>query len=219
MPKTKHVTDAQALENYRVALENVINQSEVSNTMAEFGYDEAKITEGKQLLEGTRSAYDFNSQEDNETIAARAGFDSKKMDLEKIYALDRKKAKVVFRNDEVVLKKLGLTGSVPQAYIKWLETMKTFYSGVQADSAIQTKLLTLKITAEHITASIAAITDLENARTLYLKEVGESQDATKAKDSAFAKIDAWMRDFYAVARIAMEDNPQLLESLGLMVRS
>jgi hypothetical protein len=53
----------------------------------------------------------------------------------------------------------------------------------------------------------------------YLREKGESQDSTKAKDAAFAKLDDWMSEFYAVAKIALEDNPQLLESLGKFVRS
>jgi len=52
-----------------------------------------------------------------------------------------------------------------------------------------------------------------------LREVGESQDATKIKDAAFVKMDDWMSEFYAVAKIALEDNPQLLESLGKLVRS
>ena len=63
------------------------------------------------------------------------------------------------------------------------------------------------------------ITDLEAARAEYLREKGESQDSTKIKDAAFAKIDDWMSEFYAVAKIALEDNPQLLESLGKLVRS
>ena len=54
---------------------------------------------------------------------------------------------------------------------------------------------------------------------MYLKEKGESQDATKIKDEVFAKLDDWMSEFYAVAKIALEDNPQLLESLGKLVRS
>jgi hypothetical protein len=44
------------------------------------------------------------------------------------------------------------------------------------------------------------ILELEAARSEYLKEKGESQDATKAKDAAFAKIDDWMSEFYAVAK-------------------
>lgn len=51
------------------------------------------------------------------------------------------------------------------------------------------------------------ISDLEAARSEYLKEKGESQDSTKAKDAAFAKIDDWMSEFYAIAKIGLEDNP------------
>jgi len=86
------------------------------------------------------------------------------------------------------------------------------------DTAIQTKLARLAITADSLTAGNTLITELEAARAEYLKEVGESQDATKAKDAAFAKMDDWMSEFYAVARIGLEDNPQLLEALGKVVK-
>jgi hypothetical protein len=60
---------------------------------------------------------------------------------------------------------------------------------------------------------------LEAARSFYLIEKGESQDSTKIKDAAFYKIDDWMSEFYAVAKIGLEDNPQLLEALGKIVRN
>ena len=76
-----------------------------------------------------------------------------------------------------------------------------------------------KITLDDLTAADTLIGDLEAARAEYLREKGESQDATKEKDAAFAKMDDWMSEFYAVAKIALEDKPQLLESLGKFVRS
>ncbi len=41
----------------------------------------------------------------------------------------------------------------------------------------------------------------------------------EAKDAAFAQIDDWMSEFFSVARIALEDEPQLLEALGKIVKS
>jgi len=219
MTTSKKETEVQTLEDYRIALENAVNQTEIATTMAEFGYDATKIAEGKQFLEATVLAYNTNKQEDDETVASRSDFDNKKAALTKTYAMQRKKAKIVFRNDEVILKKLDLTGAVPKAYASWLQLLKTFYNGIQSDPAIQSKLTVLQLTSEDVSNGLVAITELETARSLYLKEIGESQDATKAKDQAFELIDKWMMDFNAVARIAMKDRPQLLEALGLLVRS
>ncbi len=98
---TKHKSDAQTLEDYRVALANAVNQPEVAATMAEFGYSAEEIEQGTQLLASTSDAYNLNKQEDNETISARAAFDAKKEELEEMYSLHRKKAKVALRKEPV----------------------------------------------------------------------------------------------------------------------
>jgi len=206
------------LELYRVALENAETQPEIATIMAELGYDSANITEGKNILAETRTAYDFNKTEDDETLTAYSGFSTKKEQLEDMFNIHRKKAKVIFRNDAVTAEKLAITGSMHRTYVKWLEAARKFYSVAAADTEIQSKLARLKISVDDITAANTLIADLEKARAEYLREKGESQDATKAKDAAFAKIDDWMSEFYAVARIGLEDSPQLLEALGKVVR-
>jgi hypothetical protein len=218
MASRTKLTDAATLELYRVALENAETQPEIASIMAELGYDSTAIAEGKALLEETRNAYNLNKTEDDESSAAYANFTNKKVQLEDTYSIHRKKAKVVFRNDAVTAEKLSITGSMPRSYVKWLETAKKFYSVAATDTEIQGKLARLKISAEDITAANTLTAELEQARAEYLREKGESQDATKAKDAAFAKIDDWMSEFYAVARIGLEDSPQLLEALGKVVR-
>ncbi|NLP59319.1 hypothetical protein [Lutibacter sp. B1] len=213
------LSEAEALEQYRVSFENVEKQSEISSVMAEFGYDQTLLTEGKTLLTKTQTAYNNNKTEDNETVTAYNKFSTSKENLVKVYGLHRKKGKVVFRKDETTLKNLGLKGSLPQAYIKWLEAVKKFYSTAIGDNEIETKLARLKVTPTELQDTVTLIAELETNRAEYLKEKGESQDATKLKDTAFGELDDWMREFYAVAKIALEDNPQLLESLGKFVRS
>jgi len=219
MAGKKHFSEAEVLEQYRVALENVVAQTEIATIMAEFGYDETLLTEGNTLLTTTRQAFDLNKKEDDETTASYSNFSTLKENLAKTYALHRKKGKVIFRKDPITLNRLSLTGSLPAAYIKWLEVVKKFYAVVSTDTDIQTKLLRLKITTAEVTSTMQLITDLELARASYVREKGESQDATKVKDKAFDEIDDWMSEFYAVARIALEDNPQLLEAIGKFVRS
>jgi len=213
------ISEAATLERYRVALENVEAQTEIATIMAEFGYDSALIEEGKNLFNKTRQAYDFNTQEDDETSEAYSIFSEKREQLADTYSLHRKKAKVIFKNDQQILERLALTGSLTSAYVSWLETVKKFYKEVLKQEDLQTKLSRLKITVEELNATNTLIDELEAARAEYLKEKGESQDATEAKDTAFAELDDWMSEFYAVAKIAMEDNIQLLEALGVIVRN
>ena len=219
MATKRTLSEAQALEQYRVSLENAEKQTEIATIMAEFGYDETMLAAGKTLLAETRASFDFNKKEDDETTEAYKNFTTFKENLAKTYTLHRKKGKVIFKNEPTTLSKLALTGSLPTAYINWLETVKKFYNVVSADTEIQTKLVRLKITVEEINETIGKINELESARAEYLKEKGESQNATKTKDKAFSEMDNWMSEFYAVAKIALEDSPQLLESIGKFVRS
>ena len=213
------LSEANTLEKYRIALDNAEMQPVIMAALSNLGYDSAVIGEGKAILAATRQAFDGNKIDDDETTEAYASFSTLKSNLEDIFNTHRKKAKVIFRNDMVTAEKLAILGSMPQAYIKWLETLKKFYSLAISDTIIQAKLARLKVTIEEISAANTLITDLEAARSLYLREKGESQDATKAKDAAFYKIDDWMSEFFAVAKIGLEDNPQLLEALGKIVRN
>jgi len=219
MANRPNSSEAQILEQYRVSFENVENQLEIATIMAEFGYDETLIAEGKSLFTKTQNAYNNNKTEDDETSEAYNNFTTKKEELSIVYMLHRKKGKVVFRKDASTLNNLGLTGSLPRIYVKWLETVKKFYSTAIGNTKIETELARLKVTPTELQDTVALIAELESARAEYLKEKGESQDATKLKDAAFVELDDWMREFYAVAKIALEDNPQLLESLGRFVRS
>jgi len=127
MATNKTLTEAEALEQYRVSFENVASQPEIATVMAEFGYDETLLTEGKTLLTKTRQAFDFNKKEDDETSEAYNNFNTTKEKLDNTYTLHRKKAKVIFRKEPVTLSKLSLTGSLPKSYIKWLEVVKKLY--------------------------------------------------------------------------------------------
>ena len=219
MAKRYQTSAAKTLEQYRVALDNVEKQTEVASVMAELGYGAALIKEGKALLAKARSAYDLNQTEDDETSAAYADFNTKKEKLKDTFTLHRKKARVIFRKDPLTADKLAISGSFSRIYINWLEATRKFYTLASTDSTIQSKLARLKISKEELEAAKASISSLEAARSEYLREKGESQEATKAKDTALAAIDDWMSEFYAIARIGLEDKPQLLEVLGKKVIS
>lgn len=215
----KRYTEVGLLEQYRIALENVTKNPTIAKEMEDLGYDTTEIDKGKALLTKTREKYDFNKNEDHETTQAYDDFENAKEILEKTYNLHRKKAKVIFRKDNVTLKQLALDKALPRTYMKWIEAIKSFYTHLLADTDLQTKVLKLKITKADLTQAQNEYQTLEQKRALYLREEGESQQATQDKNKALDEIEEYMQDFYAVAKIALEDTPQLLESLGLIIKS
>ena len=82
-----------------------------------------------------------------------------------------------------------------------------------------TPLKQLKITEQEITKQLQLLKEVEQAHADYQKEKGESQQATKDKNDAFEALDKWLAKFFKVAKIALEDKPQLLEILGKTIRS
>ncbi len=215
----KNLTEVQLIEKYRISLENVETQPVIAKAMEELGFDTAEIAKGKLLLGETASIYNLNKQEFDEKSAAYSNYIAQRKVVSDIYGLHRKKAKVVFRNDLEILKQLELEKALSQGYAKWLEGVKKFYSEIINDETLQTKLLRLKVTKEDLNNAGKEILKLDKARAEYIREKGESQEATQDKNAAFDKMEDWMYEFYAVAKIALEDNAQLLESLGVLVRS
>ena len=178
---------------YRVTFENTESQLQIVSTMADYG--STKIAEGKSLYETSRFAFDSNQTETDEASAVCATVETKKDQLDKIYSANRKKAKVVFRDDSVTAGKLEISGTMTVAYVKWLETVCKVFKIAFANTDIRTKLARLKISFNDLYAAQAMIPEVETLRSGHLKGKGESQDATTVKDTAFAKVDDWMSEF------------------------
>ncbi len=100
-----------------------------------------------------------------------------------------------------------------------MEIIQKFYTEILNDVTLQQRFAAIKITLDDLTKANNVAAEVVLNRFEYVREKGESQDATEQKTSALKVIDDWVDDFYDIAAIAFEDNPQLLEVLGVFVRS
>ncbi len=212
-------TELQYLENYRQVFSNFSEVPDLKTEMAEFGYDDAKMQEGKALYDEVLALYNQNKQETAEEKEAYNKFSQAYDALNAAYAKHRKIAKVALMNRPDLWKSLAIAGATSKAYLQWAQDAATLYTQAKTHAEAQPLLEKFKLTPAVADEQLAKLEELRTLRDAYNKEKGESQDATKAKDAAFAKIADWMREFYAVAKIALDDRPQLLESIGKWMRS
>ncbi|CEN34440.1 hypothetical protein [Capnocytophaga cynodegmi] len=209
----------EAFHNYGAIFENISKNELLKNELAEYGYDDQEIAKGKALYDNAAQKLDLNKTESAEEKMAYDAFSKKFEELKKTYTTDRKKAKIIFKDEDTVLTVLVIKGVMSIRINGLLEDIDTFYKQLQAKEELRTPLKRLKITDEHIAEQLKALTEVRQAYLQYTNEKGESQQATKNKDTAFAEVEKWVREFYSIAKIALEDQPQLLESLGKFMRN
>ena len=219
MPRNKSQSEISILQDYRIALENTLSNELISKTMAEFGYDDTLLSEGRNLLDETFHVYQVNKTEDQETREVSKRVNDLWDQIEDMYSLDRKKARVVFMDDPEIMRNLEIVGPEPQVVDKWLEMVGNFYTLLLENEKLKTRVARLKITPERCNEALVKIDEIFDSRRKYRDEIGESQNATQVKNEAFEKLDDWMKKFYATAKIAFEERPQLLESLSKTVKS
>lgn len=216
---SKYISEQQTLQNIGILFSNLTQGSPLATELAEFGYTQEEIQKGKDLYTQAQTLYQTNIREGQEETQAYADF-KKELDLlSDVYATDRKKARIIYKENPEVLKNLRLKGKKPYALATLLENIGVFYNTLKTDESLRTPLQRLKITEATIEAQLAQLAKTEKAYATYTQEKGENQQATKDKNKALNEVDKWVREFYSIAKIALEDKPQLLESLAKFVRS
>lgn len=136
-----------------------------------------------------------------------------------LYGEHRKKAKAKFKRNGEALAQLKISTAQPTSYIKQVEAVKQFYGQIVQNQDLANGLLSFNVQAEALGTATSLIAETEQLRAAYIKKEGESQDATKIKNKALGELETWMQDFYAMADIALENNQQLLEAIGLFRKS
>ncbi|MDA3822889.1 MAG: hypothetical protein PF450_09820 [Bacteroidales bacterium] len=212
-------SEEEALAVYRVGLTNVESHSGIAENMEKEGFDVNSLTTGKKLLADSQEKYDACMKKKDSLKAVSGKFKTKWKSMDKTFRKLRRKVNLIFSDDPQTAERLAVLGAVPTNYVKWMGKVKKFYTEADSDPEIQNKLATLKISAEDISNGLELIKELELDYANLMKVRGEKQALTKAKAKAFEQLQDWMSKFYTLARISLEEDPQLLEVLGKRVKS
>jgi hypothetical protein len=197
------------------AVDNTINIAPISAAMAVFNYGPEKMGEGRVLVTRAAELNDRQKKEYGDQYNATSATRLDKADCHKVYLDHVELARVVFRNNKGAWQALQLTGHRKKSLSGWLAQVNAFYTNALGTPEYLNGLSVLNITAEALENGLAKAQKVEASFQKQLKETGEAQQATKDRDAAFDAMEDWMGDFKVVARIALKDQPQFLEILGL----
>ncbi len=206
----------QKLLTAQVAIDNALTDAEIKPLLAEYGYGEARINAGKDLLTALQGLHQKQIQEYGEQYAASDFLKTKWDEANSAYMKHVKIARIALQNERGSFQKLALTGRRKESLSGWLAQAGQFYINSLADTDVQTKLAGFGITPAKLETAKQLVVDVEAANASQKKEKGEAQQATVDRDDALDNMEDWLSDFIAIARIALEERPQLLEKLGIV---
>ncbi|RED91912.1 hypothetical protein [Marinoscillum furvescens] len=207
--------DAKLL-SAQVALENALHNETIKTSLGEYGYDEPKLNEGLTLFNDAYTKHLDQKKEYGDQYAATDALDTAMDHANALYIRHVKIARIALRTDRGASATLELDGRRKQTYSGWLKQARLFYANALASTQILSALAHFGITTEKLEEGQAAVAQVETSLVQQLREKGEAQNATEARDEALDALMDWVADFIAIARIALEHKPQLLENLGII---
>ncbi|MEL6882055.1 MAG: hypothetical protein AAFP09_16130 [Cyanobacteria bacterium J06607_10] len=207
------------LTEAQVALDNSLNNPDILQAVSDLGYTTPRLREGKKLYNLAAAAQLEQQMEAGGQLTASQTLQDTWATAKKSYIRFVKIARVAFKRSTGVATQLSLSGKRKESLSGWLGQANQFYKSALADKAILTGLKEFGITEQKLKAGLAELQAVEAANLTQEKEKGEAQAATKRRDAAIDELQDWLSDYLAIAKIALEEEPQLLEGLGILVRS
>ncbi|MBX3052195.1 MAG: hypothetical protein KF753_12005 [Caldilineaceae bacterium] len=206
---------ANRLESVRLAVTNALAESELLAALAPFGYDEARLQEGKGLYENALAVWQSQQQKQSRRRAATAAYYQADGVATRAYMRTVKLCRTLYRDDPVTYQALGLVGTRRKTFAAKVAQMRHFYTTALGSPQILSTLASYGFPESQLQADFALVAALQTARSQREVENGAVQDATQSRSQAFAVLEGWMREFITVSRLALEETPQRLEMLGL----
>ncbi|NJN59574.1 MAG: hypothetical protein HC879_19845 [Leptolyngbyaceae cyanobacterium SL_5_9] len=207
------------LNSAHVAIANSLTNAQIQSYLKEFGYTPERIQQGKLLYEAALAAHQQQRAEYGDQRTATTALKQTWETAKKSYMRYVKVARIAFKDNAGVATRLELEGDRKKTLSGWLAQANQFYTNLLNAPELLTQLREYGITADKLQAGQAEVLAVDAANLSQKTEKGDAQTATQAKEKAIAALQSWMSDFTGIARLALESDRQLLEALGIVVKS
>ncbi len=205
------------LRRSRVLIENARGVPALAGVLVDYGYTEAKLAKGAQLLTEAEALSTKRAKDSGESRQATEELNAAWEAANNAYVKALKVARVVFGQEAKASAALKLYGPRKQSMAGWLDQARTFYGNVQGDASLSDRLKTFGYTEAKLGAEAALVDGVRANLQNHAHESGAAQESTVGRDKKIAELDQWVSDLRAICKVAFAENPQQLEELGIVV--
>ena len=194
---------SQRLLAAQVAIETVQTDARLSARMAARGYDAARMAEGLALHAAAKAQYQHARAHADQQRAANATLTDA---LRKARATHKEYvqiARVAFRAAPLTASALGLDKPSTRFTADWLLQAGQFYATALASPASVAAFARYGVSAEDLAAAQAQVAAVAAGASAQNSARLATEYTATTRSTAMAALDDWMRDFLAIARVAL----------------
>jgi hypothetical protein len=208
---------AQRLATAQSAIDTILAVPDLQTLMAAHGYDPDRMRQGRELYEQALALCQRQHAQYGDLYAATDARGAAHAQAHAAYIRHFKLAKVALRDNRGAAQKIGLAAQRARTLAGWQMQAQQFYANTLADATIVGALAQYGVTQAQLAAGQQQVDLVMTSTVTQQMQKGTAQATTQARDVALVALNHWMRDFLAIARIALADYPQQLRQLGLGV--
>ena len=201
------------MEQVATILRNA-QQPQIKKALVHYGYTNHRFQEGQSLLNELQLLQQTQQEEYQSKGEVGRTLASYEREMRQQFVTHRALAKWIFRNDENGYQRLALFRPIASQTVARAAQIRHFYQEALKSHAMFARHGLTKAELEQGQNMIEAIMDARRERQ---QKAGEAQHATQQRDAVRQQMRIWLVDFRTVARIALREEPQLLEALGMTV--
>lgn len=187
----------------------------LQKAMGAFGFTPQRVQVGQKLLDDVRQVGSTRTQETDEARRISHQINQEGKVTLQIFRDHVAIARAAFRQEPLALQELKITRLDSN---KWGGVQQALEFYEQAPKHM-TQLQKFGATPEAFGQNQAAVQALLALKAQRLDRKGKVESNTQRRDQKIKELRAWYSDFLRLARVAFKEDPQLLETFGIVVPS
>jgi hypothetical protein len=202
----------------KVMIGNASSDSVVKTALSRYGFNEEKLLAGEKLYGEAETLQILWKRASGEQAEATVELKSAWAMAKKQYMKALKIARAIFTDDPKAKEALMLQGDRKQDFAGWYEQAHLFYGNILDDSEWINVFAGYGYPREILERDYALVKQAETRSFGQKRAMGLARQAVEERDRKLAELARWIAELRAVAKVALEDDPQQLEKLGIVVR-
>ena len=203
------------IEAVTLAIRALSSDKSLLKKMSAYGFTPQSLQQGTKLLNTVELTGDTREQTSRESRHLSHQITQDRQATRAVFRNHVAIARTAFREEPLVQQDLKIDTLVVGNWA-WTKQALDFYKLAPTQMA---RLQQFGATPESFQQNQAAVQALLDLRAERQQRKGKTQDFTQERNRKIEELRDWYREFRRLARIAFKENPQLLETFGIVVPS